>query len=161
MSDDLVKRLRHGIGDAVRDHALMQEAADRIEALEVERDAASAALKRLGASCNYLSGRAEKAEAALEKAKEENRWAYIQGALDEKDDSAENPPAARTAYARGIEDAAKVVAEKSDAARKKLGQCVSEGRPEDWHVWSAIVSHLDLARDAIRARAALNREPDT
>ena len=36
MSDDLVKRLRIGIGDAVRDHHLMREAADRIEALEEE-----------------------------------------------------------------------------------------------------------------------------
>ena len=42
MSDDLVKRLRHGIGDAVRDHALMQEAADRIEALEARAEKAEA-----------------------------------------------------------------------------------------------------------------------
>ena len=54
MNDDLVKRLRHGIGDAVRDHALMQEAADHIEALEArardveaERDVLREALRRL------------------------------------------------------------------------------------------------------------------
>ena len=62
------------------------------------------------------------------------------------------------AYAYGLEDAAKVVGRKSDAARKKLGQCVSEGHPEDAHVWSAIVSHLDLAHSGIRA--ALNAQKD-
>ena len=59
MSDDLVKRLRHGIGDAVRDHALMQEAADRIEsleALEAERDALRAVINRAGAlACQRAS----------------------------------------------------------------------------------------------------------
>ena len=52
MSDELVKRLHHGIGDAVRDYALMQEAAARIKALEArardaeaERDALREALE--------------------------------------------------------------------------------------------------------------------
>ena len=56
MSGDLVKRLRHGIGDAVRDHALMQEAADRIKKLEVERDS-------YRATANTMAERAAKAEA--------------------------------------------------------------------------------------------------
>ena len=59
MSDDLVKRLWQL---DMHPESAPRQAADRIEALEVERDAASAALKRLGASCDYLSGRAEKAE---------------------------------------------------------------------------------------------------
>ena len=67
--------------------------------------------------------------------------------------------AARTAYARGIEDAARAVAERSYAAREKLGRCVSEGHAEDGHVWSAIVSHLDLARDAIRAALTGEAKP--
>ena len=68
---------------------------------------------------------------------------------------------ARDAYTQGLEDAAKVVGEKSGAARKKLARCGSEGHPEDEHVWSAIISHLDLAQSSIRARAALNREAGT
>jgi len=63
-------------------------------------------------------------------------------------------------YTQGMEYAAKVVGEKSDAARKQLARCVSEGHP-DAHLWSAIISHLDFAHSSIRARAALHRETDT
>ena len=75
MRDDLVKRLRHGIGDAVRDHALMQEAADRIEALkaraekaEAERDAAIAALSEEGRRRGEAEAKRDALRAAINRA---------------------------------------------------------------------------------------------
>ena len=49
--------------DARRIAAKLEALEARAEKAEAERDAASAALKRLGESCDYLSGRAEKAKA--------------------------------------------------------------------------------------------------
>ena len=79
----------------------------------------------------------------------------LSAALEARAEEAEAE--ARDAYTQGLEDAAKVVGEKSGAAREKLARCGSEGHPGDEHVWSAIISHLDLAQSSIRARAALSR----
>ena len=48
-----------------------------------------------------------------------------------------------------IEAAANSVKDHSDSARKSLSGCYHEGQPEDAAVWSAIISHLDIARDKI------------
>ena len=135
MNYDLIKRLLQL--DSHPESAPFQ-AAERIKALE---------------------SRAEKAEDDLEKAKEENRWAYIQGALDERDDSAENPPAARTAYTRGIEDAAKVVAER-DALREAfthINAMDPEHRIDSFSDNALRGLVLEMGR---QARAALNLEKD-
>ena len=67
MSDDLVRRLRIGVGDAVRDHHLMREAADRIEALTAERDALAAQVvenENLLSQCEDWLERADKSRLA-------------------------------------------------------------------------------------------------
>lgn len=82
VTDDLIERLRHGVGDAVRDHNLMAEAADRIAALEAERDRLKAAFDEVYESNKRISAlRAERDRLRVLLAKAANQLDYAAGII--------------------------------------------------------------------------------
>lgn len=64
----------------------------------------------------------------------------------------------REARAEVWAESAEIVTKHSDKARRKLANCRTEGHPEDEATWGAIVSHLDIAHDAILAAAQKEAE---
>lgn len=131
MTDDLTTRLRRaGIGvDLDEIDPLMTEAADRIEALEAERDSFERLWKRLDASSekhfgNLIEDRIEAVE-ALESALAA-RDAVITEALAALDPPRLNDPSEHADYSEGLEDGAAI---KSDRLRAILSR-VPQGAAE-------------------------------
>jgi hypothetical protein len=84
---DLVKRLRSGTTGNQTWLGLCDDAADRIEALEAQLSTARELIAVLEADQAKLDA----AEQAAATAREENRWAYVQAALDDHPAPAPTP----------------------------------------------------------------------
>ena len=56
-----------------------------------------------------------------------------------------------TARNDALEEARTKIREHSDIARRKLSECYDTGDGDAAAIWGAIISHLDIAHDTIRA----------